>query len=56
VKKSQPSAAEAAAVKAFLNWTVTTGNGATFLTPVLFQPLPSRVLTISQALINSISG
>ena len=56
VKKSQPSAAEAAAVKAFLNWTVTTGNGATFLTPVLFQPLPARVLTISQTLINSISG
>ncbi len=56
VKKQQPSAAEAAAIQKFLNWIVTKGNSATYLAAVLFQPLPPRVLAISQKLINSISG
>jgi len=56
VKKTQPSAAEASAVKAFLNWIVTTGNTSTYLSSVDFQPLPSSTLSASQSLINSISG
>jgi len=56
VKKAQPSAAEASAVKAFLKWVVTTGDTATYLSAAGFQPLPSSVQAISETLINSISG
>jgi phosphate transport system substrate-binding protein len=56
VKKTQPSAAVAAALKAFLKWTVTTGSGTTFLTPVGFEPLPANVKTIAQNQIASVSG
>jgi phosphate transport system substrate-binding protein len=56
VKKTQPSTAEAAAVTAFLKFLVTTGQGATFMSGVGFEPLPSNVQAISQTLISSISG
>jgi len=56
VKKSQPSAAEATALKAFLNWIVTTGNTSTYLEPVNFEPLPAPALTVAKNLINTISG
>jgi phosphate transport system substrate-binding protein len=56
VKKAQPSAAEATAVKAFLNWVVTTGDTATYLAAVGFEPLPSATATVSKSLISSISG
>ncbi len=56
VKKQQASAAEAAAIRKFLTWIVTKGNSSTYLAPVLFEPLPPRVLAISQKLISSISG
>ncbi len=56
VKKTQPSAAEAAAIKAFLSWIVTTGNTSTYLGTVDFQPLPAGTLSVSQTLISSISG
>jgi phosphate transport system substrate-binding protein len=56
VKKQQASAAEAAAIQKFLTWIVTKGNSSTYLEPVLFEPLPARVLAISQKLISSISG
>jgi len=56
VKTQQPSAAVATALKAFLNWTITTGSSAKTLSTVDFEPLPSNVLSISQALINSIKG
>jgi phosphate transport system substrate-binding protein len=56
VKKAQPSAAVAAALKAFLKWTVTTGSTSTFLAPVGFEPLPSNVKTIAENQIASISG
>ncbi len=55
VNRKQASPAVASALKAFLNWTLTTGSSATFLGPVNFQPLPSQVRTQSQAQINSIS-
>lgn len=56
VKQVQPSAAEASAVKAFLNWTITTGATATYLGPVNFEPLSPKVLGIAKALISSIHG
>jgi phosphate transport system substrate-binding protein len=56
VKKTQPSAAEAAAVKKFLNWVLTTGNTSTYLSAVGFEPLPSSASTVATTLVNSISG
>jgi phosphate transport system substrate-binding protein len=56
VKKTQPSAAEATAIKQFLTWVITSGNASTFLTPVGFLPLPSATASVSTSLINSISG
>jgi phosphate transport system substrate-binding protein len=56
VKKTQPSAAIAAALKAFLKWTLTTGAGPTFLGAVGFVPLPSSVQTIAENQIAAISG
>jgi phosphate transport system substrate-binding protein len=56
VKKAQPSAATAAALKAFLKWTVTAGSSSTFLSAVGFEPLPSNVKTIAENQIASISG
>jgi phosphate transport system substrate-binding protein len=56
VKKTQPSAAVAAALKAFLKWTLTTGAGPTFLSAVGFEPLPANVKTIAENQIASISG
>jgi phosphate transport system substrate-binding protein len=56
VKKTQSSAAVAAALKAFLKWTLTTGAGPTFLSAVGFQPLPASVKTIAENQIAAISG
>jgi phosphate transport system substrate-binding protein len=56
VKRTQPSAAVAKNVKAFLKWTVTTGSADTYLSAVGFEPLPSNVQTIAENEINSISG
>jgi phosphate transport system substrate-binding protein len=56
VKKTQPSAAEAAAVKKFLNWVLTTGNGSTYLSTVGFLPLPSSASSVATTLVNSISS
>jgi phosphate transport system substrate-binding protein len=56
VKKTQPSAAEATAVKAFLNWILTTGDTTKNLSTVGFLPLPSATQSVSSTLVNSISG
>jgi phosphate transport system substrate-binding protein len=56
VNKTQASAAEATAIKAFLNWIVTTGNTSTYLASVDFEPLPSATASVATTLINSISG
>jgi phosphate transport system substrate-binding protein len=56
VKKTQPSAAEAKAVKAFLNWILTTGDSSKNLDTVGFLPLPSATLSTAQTLVNSISS
>jgi phosphate transport system substrate-binding protein len=57
VKKSQPSAAEASAIKKFLGWILTTGQDSTkYLSTVNFEPLPSGALSTAQSLVSSISG
>jgi phosphate transport system substrate-binding protein len=56
VKKTQPSAAEASAVKKFLSWILTSGDSTKNLSTVGFQPLPSSTLSTAQSLVNSISG
>jgi phosphate transport system substrate-binding protein len=56
VKKTQPSAAEATAVKAFLSWILTTGDSAKNLSTVGFQALPSSTLSTAQSLVSSING
>jgi phosphate transport system substrate-binding protein len=54
VKTSQPSSAEATAIKNFLTWGITTGSGSKYLVPVNFVALPSNVLTIAKNLIAKI--
>jgi phosphate transport system substrate-binding protein len=56
VKKTQPSAAEASAIKKFLNFILTTGDSTKNLATVGFQPLPSSTLSTAQSLVSSISG
>ena len=56
VKKTQPSAAEASAVKAFLSWILTSGDSTKNLSTVGFLALPSATLSTAQSLVSSISG
>ncbi len=56
VKKTQPSAAEASAVKAFLSWILTTGDSAKNLSTVGFVALPSATLSTAQSLVSSIGS
>jgi phosphate transport system substrate-binding protein len=44
----QPSAAQAKALRDFLTWMVTTGNGSSFLGQVGFQPLSPDIQTLSK--------
>ncbi len=55
VKSKQSSAAEATAVKGFLNWGITSGTDAKYMGPVNFVPLPSNVQSIAKTLIGKIS-
>jgi phosphate transport system substrate-binding protein len=48
VPTSTPSA-KAAALKKFIDWAVTTGQGPTYTTKLLFAPLPSAVVQADQA-------
>jgi phosphate transport system substrate-binding protein len=57
VKTSQSNATQAEDIRAFLHWTVHAGqNAATYLDPVDFQPLPSRVVSLSDAQIAKIGS
>jgi phosphate transport system substrate-binding protein len=56
VKKTQSGASQASALKAFLNWTLTTGSSSKYLSAVNFQPLPASVVTIAKHLVATISG
>jgi phosphate transport system substrate-binding protein len=56
VKKTQPSAAEAKVVKAFLSWILSTGDSTKNLSAVGFVALPSTTLSTAQSLVGSISS
>jgi phosphate transport system substrate-binding protein len=54
VNTSQPSAARAQDLRAFLSWAVTSGTEQ--LVKVNFQPLPPSIITLSDARIAKIKG
>jgi phosphate transport system substrate-binding protein len=54
VSTSQPNAAKATAIRAFLTWVITTGNDASYLGTVGFQPLPAALVSLGKAQIGEI--
>ncbi|HEY2523273.1 MAG TPA: phosphate ABC transporter substrate-binding protein PstS [Streptosporangiaceae bacterium] len=50
------SAAKAQTLKAFLHWAITSGNSASYLSKVDFQPLPAEIQSISAGLIGKIGS
>jgi phosphate transport system substrate-binding protein len=48
VSTHQPNAETAKAIRDFLTWVVTTGNGPNFVGQVGFQPLPSDIQALSE--------
>lgn len=54
VRTAQPSAAQAAVLRHFLRWAITTGSTGQYLSGVGFVPLPANVQAISQHLITKI--
>jgi phosphate transport system substrate-binding protein len=56
VRRIQPSAAEATAVKALLDWIETTGDTATYGSTFGFLPMPRAATTVARTLVNTISG
>ncbi len=55
VSTSQPSSTKATDIKALLSWILTSGQVSAYLSAVNFQPLPSSVVSISEALVGKIS-
>jgi phosphate transport system substrate-binding protein len=56
VSTRQPDAAKASAIKAFLNWAITTGNDETYLASYGFQPLPGAVVTLGERQVGEIGS
>ena len=56
VSTRQPDAAKASALKAFLRWVITTGNQASYVDPVGFQPLPAALVTLGEQQIQEIGS
>jgi phosphate transport system substrate-binding protein len=56
VNSTQSNATVAQDMKAFMYWAVTTGQGATYLNAVNFQPLPSSILTLTETQIAKIGS
>jgi phosphate transport system substrate-binding protein len=56
VSTHQRDAAQASAIRAFLTWVITTGNGAAYLDPVGFQPLSASLVTLGEAQIAEIGS
>jgi phosphate transport system substrate-binding protein len=56
VSTSQPNAGAASAIRDFLSWVITTGNHASFLNTVGFQPLSATVTQLGQAQIGEIGS
>lgn len=46
VSTRQPDAGKASTIRAFLKWVITTGNGASYLDTVGFQPLPPTLVSL----------
>jgi phosphate transport system substrate-binding protein len=56
VSTRPPNAAQATAIRAFLTWVITTGNGASYLNPVGFQRLPGDVVQLGLEQIKEIGA
>jgi phosphate transport system substrate-binding protein len=56
VSTHQPAAGKASTLKAFLTWVITTGNQASYLNTVGFQPLPSALVTLGEQQIAEIGS
>jgi phosphate transport system substrate-binding protein len=56
VKKTQPTAAEASAIKAFLSWILTTGDTSKYLSATFGTAIPSSALSVSQTLVGSLKS
>jgi phosphate transport system substrate-binding protein len=54
VSTHQPRAGQASAIRAFLTWAITTGNGSAYLATVGFQPLSASLVTLGEAQIAEI--
>jgi phosphate transport system substrate-binding protein len=54
VSTKQPDAAKASALRAFLRWVITTGNKASYVDAVGFQPLPAALVTLGEQQIEEI--
>jgi ABC-type phosphate transport system substrate-binding protein len=55
-EKTQPSAAEAAAIKKFLAWVLDTGDTTTYLSAFGSVPLPAATKTVATNLLSSLRG
>jgi phosphate transport system substrate-binding protein len=56
VNAKQSTSATAQDVQAFLHWALTAGNAMSYLSQVQFQPLPTSVVSLSDAQIAKITG
>jgi phosphate transport system substrate-binding protein len=56
VSARQPTAARASALRAFLTWVITTGNQASYLSTVGFQPLPEALVTLGEDQVKEIGA
>jgi phosphate transport system substrate-binding protein len=54
VSTEQPDAAKASAIRAFLRWVITTGNKASYVDAVGFQPLPAALVALGEQQIEEI--
>ncbi len=54
VNSQQPDSGTATAIRSFLGWAITHGNGAKYLGQVHFLPLPAAIVTLSQTQIAKI--
>jgi phosphate transport system substrate-binding protein len=48
IKAAQPDAAKASALRAFLSWIITTGNGTSYLSHLGFQPLSGALVSLGE--------
>jgi phosphate transport system substrate-binding protein len=56
VNQTQSDSTKAATLRAFIYWAITTGQGSSYLTAVNFQPLPSKVVALTEAQIKKIGS